>query len=98
MIDALISTRILVQFVGQICALILLRRRAPEMPRPYRMWFYPLPSLVALIGWVFIFATTDWPVIALGLGTLGLGAIFFFVWSWYTKRWPFANEVKTVGT
>ena len=92
-IDALISTRILVQFIGQILALILLRKRAPDMPRPYKMWLYPLPCLVALIGWIFIFATTAWPVILLGLGTLALGAVFFFVWSWYTKRWPFASDV-----
>ena len=90
-IDALISTRILVQFVGQILALILLRKRARDMPRPYKMWLYPLPCLVALIGWIFIFATTAWPVILLGLGTLALGAVFFFVWSWKTKRWPFAS-------
>src|SRR5881392_4000524 len=92
-IDALISTRILVQFVGQILALILLRKRAPEMPRPYRMWLYPLPSIVALGGWVFIFATTEWPVILIGLGTLAAGAIVFFVWSYYTERWPFAPAV-----
>src|SRR5437868_13437629 len=94
-IDALISTRILVQFIGQILALILLRKRAPEMRRPYKVWLYPLPCLVALIGWIFIFATTAWPVILLGLGTLALGAVFFFVWSWYTKRWPFAYEIPT---
>jgi hypothetical protein len=57
------------------------------------MWLYPLPCLVALIGWIFIFATTAWPVILLGLGTLSLGAVFFFVWSWYTERWPFASVV-----
>jgi amino acid transporter len=92
-IDALISTRILVQFIGQIFALILLRKRAPDMPRPYKMWLYPLPSIVALIGWVFIFATTPWPVVVLGLGTLVLGLVFFMVWSWYTGRWPFAAAV-----
>ena len=90
-IDALISTRILVQFVGQIFALILLRKRAPDITRPYKMLLYPLPCLIALIGWIFIFATTAWPVILLGLGTLALGAVFFFVWSRYTKRWPFAS-------
>ncbi len=94
-IDALISTRILVQFIGQIFALILLRRRAPDMPRPYKMWLYPLPSIIALIGWVFIFATTPWPVVVLGLGTLVLGVVFFLVWSWYTERWPFAPAVPT---
>src|SRR5260370_14852011 len=36
-IHALITTRILVQFVGQIGALTLLRSRAPDIPRPYRI-------------------------------------------------------------
>src|SRR5439155_96032 len=63
-IDALITTRILVQFIGQIGAVTLLRRRAPDLPRPYRMWLYPVPSLIALLGWIFIFATTPPMVIA----------------------------------
>ena len=88
-IDALITTRILVQFVGQIGALTLLRRRAPDMPRPYRMWLYPLPSLVALLGWIFVFATTPVSVIAFGLGALLLGVICFGAWSWKGKTWPF---------
>ena len=42
-IDALIATRILVQFIGQIAGVVLLRRRAPEMARPFRIWLYPVP-------------------------------------------------------
>ncbi|MDQ3653230.1 MAG: APC family permease [Acidobacteriota bacterium] len=90
-IDALITTRILIQFIGQLFAVMLLRRRAPEMPRPYRIWLYPIPNLVAFFGWIFMFATTDWPVILFGLGTLVLGVLFFFVWSWRSKLWPFAH-------
>ncbi|HKP13087.1 MAG TPA: APC family permease [Blastocatellia bacterium] len=93
-IDALITTRILIQFIGQIFAVALLRRRAPELPRPYRIWLYPVPSLVALAGWVFIFATSDWYIILFGLGTLALGVAFFFIWSWRTARWPFARAVE----
>src|SRR5436309_3088368 len=52
-IDALLTTRIMVQFIGQIGAVTLLRRRAPDLPRPYRMWLYPVPSLIALLGWIF---------------------------------------------
>jgi amino acid transporter len=88
-IDALITTRILVQFIGQIGAVTLLRRRAPDMPRPYRMWLYPLPSLVALLGWIFIFATTPPTVVAFGLGALALGVVCFGVWSWKGRTWPF---------
>jgi amino acid transporter len=89
-IDALITTRILVQFIGQVVALTLLRRQAPAMPRPFRVWLYPLPNLVALFGWIFLFATSGTEVIAFGLATLALGIGAFFAWSKWTRRWPFA--------
>lgn len=96
-IDALITTRILVQFIGQIFAVALLRSRAPEMPRPFRIWLYPLPGIIALVGWIFIFATSDWYIIVFGLGTLLLGALFFFGWSWRSQRWPFVPAVEAAG-
>ena len=49
-IDALITTRILVQFIGQVFAVMLLRASRPDMPRPFRMWLYPVPAIVALAG------------------------------------------------
>ena len=89
-IDALMTTRILVQFIGQIFAVTLLRRRAPAGERPYRIWLYPLPSLVALAGWIFIFATSEVKIILFGLGTLAAGMLFFLIWSFATRRWPFS--------
>jgi len=94
-IDALIVTRILVQFMGQVFGLILLRRRAPQLERPYRMWLYPVPALVALLGWIFVFATTQLRVIFFGVGVLALGCVAFAFWSWNTKRWPFGLEEAT---
>src|SRR4051812_20637762 len=96
-IDALITTRILVQFIGQIGAVTLLRRRAPDMPRPYRMWLYPLPSLVALLGWIFIFATTPVSVIAFGFAALLLGVACFGLWSGRQHSWPFAAVSSVSG-
>lgn len=93
-IDALITTRILVQFIGQIFAVELLRRQRPDMPRPYRIWFYPIPSLIALLGWIFIFATSDPRMIVFGLGTLVLGVFAFLLWTWRLKSWPFAAAVE----
>jgi amino acid transporter len=80
-IDALIAMRILVQFVGQIAALVWLRRRRPGMPRPYRMWLYPAPAAVALAGWLFVFVTTDFRVIAFGMTILAAGVCGFLIWS-----------------
>jgi amino acid transporter len=91
-IDALIVTRILVQFMGQTFGLMLLRRNAPDAPRPFRMWLYPVPALVALAGWIFVFATTQYEVILFGVGVLMLGLVAFLYWSWSTNGWPFAVE------
>lgn len=91
-IDALIVTRILVQFMGQVVGVMLLRRHAPDMPRPYRIWLYPIPAVVALLGWIFVFATTDPRVILFGVGVLALGCVAFLLWSRRTNRWPFGAK------
>jgi basic amino acid/polyamine antiporter, APA family len=90
-IDALLVTRIVVQFIGQVGAVVLLRRRQPGLPRPYRIWLYPLPLGIALVGWVFVFATTEPPVLAFGLGVLAIGVAVFALWSWRARAWPFAD-------
>jgi len=89
-IDALIVTRIVVQFMGQIVGLMLWRKTAPSIERPYRMWLYPVPALIALAGWIFLFATTDKQVIAFGVGALLVGCVAFLIWSKRSERWPFA--------
>jgi amino acid transporter len=88
-IDTLIATRILVQFIGQIAGVVLLRRRAPEMPRPFRIWLYPLPIAIAGAGWLFIFGTLDVRVALFGLGVLALGVVCFLGWSLRVRQWPF---------
>jgi amino acid transporter len=89
-IDALITCRIIVQFIGQVAAVVLLRRRAPDMPRPYRIWLYPMPCAVALLGWLFVFATSGRMIIQFSVGALLLGLMAFLLWSVRTRRWPFA--------
>jgi amino acid transporter len=93
-IDALIATRILVQFIGQIGGVVLLRRRAPDMPRPFRIWLYPVPVAIALAGWLFVFSTTGVQVMLFGVGVLGLGVLAFLAWSMRVRQWPFAGAVS----
>jgi amino acid transporter len=92
-IDALIATRIVVQFMGQIAGVVLLRRRAPSMARPFRIWLYPVPLVFAFAGWLFIFSTTGVYVLLFGLGVLALGVLCFLVWSARLRQWPFARDV-----
>jgi amino acid transporter len=53
-IAALVVLRILLQFGLQHVGVMVLRVRRPEMPRPFRMWLYPLPPLLALVGFGYI--------------------------------------------
>jgi len=88
-IDVLIATRIIVQFAGQIFAVALLRKNSPKMERPYRIWLYPLPSLIALAGWVFIYLTLDRKIIIFSLVALAAGVVSFLAWSRGASKWPF---------
>jgi hypothetical protein len=89
-IDAMLVTRILEQFLGQVFAVMLLRKRT-DLPRPYRMRLYPLPCLLALAGWLFVYLTSDTSFIILGLATLLAGVAVFFLWSWRARQWPFTQ-------
>jgi basic amino acid/polyamine antiporter, APA family len=88
-IDVLIATRIIVQFAGQIFAVALLRKNSPKMERPYRIWLYPLPSLIALAGWMFIYLTLDREIIKFSLVALAAGVVSFLAWSRGASKWPF---------
>ncbi|MBO0859424.1 MAG: amino acid permease [Chloracidobacterium sp.] len=89
-IDVLLAARIIVQFVGQIFSVALLRKNAPNRERPYRIWLYPLPSLIALTGWMFIYLTLDRKIILFSMVALAAGVISFLTWSRSASKWPFA--------
>ncbi len=88
-ITALITTRILEQFIGQIFGVMLLRRSQPDRPRPYKIWLYPIPCGLAFVGWLYLYLSAGLPFITLGLVTLALGVAAFVVWSKRTGEWPF---------
>ncbi len=51
----LILVQILLQFIWQCAAVILLRRYRRDIVKPFRMWLYPLPAIVSLTMWIYIF-------------------------------------------
>jgi APA family basic amino acid/polyamine antiporter len=85
-ISALLTSRILVQFLTQIMALQHLRKHRPEIERPFRMWLYPVPSAIAFAGWSYIFLTSGWRYIAFGLLTLVAGAGAYWLWARTSER------------
>ena len=89
-IAALLTTRIVVQFMGQVGALMLLRRHRPDLARPFKLWLYPLPCFVALAGWIFLLATTKPVFLMYGAVTLALGVGAYFLWAARQRVWPYA--------
>jgi amino acid transporter len=90
-ITALVTMRILVQFIGQIGAVMRLRQLKPNLERPFKMWLYPLPALLALLGWIFVFLTSGKQPILYSLLALALGIAAFLIWSKSRRSWPFAE-------
>ncbi|HEY1654221.1 MAG TPA: amino acid permease [Candidatus Tumulicola sp.] len=78
---------VLIQAIAQIVALGWLRRRVA--PAPFRMPLYPLPALIALIGWTLAFVYTGALAIGLGVTWLATGAIVFLFVARTRRWWPF---------
>jgi basic amino acid/polyamine antiporter, APA family len=92
-IAALVVIRIIVQFLVQAIGLIVLRIRRPDMPRPFRMWLYPLPALLAIAGFLFILFNRENAAKELRYAAVILttGIATFIFRSWRTREWPFSG-------
>ena len=88
-ITAIITMRIIVQFVGQGIGLLLYHHKMKNEGFPYRMFLYPIPAIVAIIVWAFIFRSAEPKFIMYALGVIGAGCILFAVKSNINKEWPF---------
>jgi fructoselysine transporter len=97
LIQLLTVVTVLVQALAQILALTVLRRRQPDLRRPYRMFLYPLPSIVAALGWVVIYgyANKNAPglhPIELSLLWVVVGVGAFALWARAKHEWPFGPK------
>jgi amino acid transporter len=80
-ISALLTSRILIQFVGQIVTVYYLRKTSMGPVSTYRMPIYPLPALLALAGWLFVFFTSGLVVLEYAILSLVAGVAVFFFWN-----------------
>ena len=103
LIAALIVIQTVLQFMAQCVAVMLLRRTNRQQPandsgrvegvahRLFRMPLYPLPALVALLGWAYIVATSHVRQILFAVA-LGVAGILVFLFRARSQReWPFVS-------
>jgi Amino acid transporters len=92
-ISMLTAVIVLVQAVAQIVALTVLRRRQPGLIRPYRQWLYPIPSLLALVGWIYVYHSAGSTSIILSLAWLAAGVVGYLIWGRTVRAWPFGPKL-----
>lgn len=76
-ITAIITMRIIVQFIGQSVGVIYWHLTKPADTRPFKMWLYPMPAVIGIIIWLFILFTSPWVYIAGAGGIILAGVIIF---------------------
>ncbi|WP_031079318.1 APC family permease, partial [Streptomyces sp. NRRL WC-3742] len=59
LIALLTTVMVIIQALAQIAAVTVLRKRQPNLARPYKMFLYPLPSIIAAIGWLTVYGYAD---------------------------------------
>jgi amino acid transporter len=93
-IAALVAIRIILQYILQQLGVILLRVQHPEMTRPFRLWLYPLPPLMALAGFLFIvFSRPDASREFVYAGVIAVtGSALYFARAYKRHEWPFLRN------
>ena len=91
-INMLVSAVIIVQSLSQIAAIVILRRSRPDMERPYRQWLYPLPTIIAAGGWIYLYLSASALSLILSGVWIVAGIIVFLIWAKINAAWPFSSQ------
>ncbi len=93
-IAALVVIRIMIQFLFQTVGVIVLRVRRPDLPRPFRMWLYPVPALLATMGFLFVLVERKHFLKEIRYAVILLiaGIVVYMVRSLRRKEWPFGKQ------
>lgn len=84
-ITAIVTMRILIQFVSQGVGLMAWHYRKPKEQRPYKMPLFPVPAIISIIIWLYLLFTSEWQYIAGAFGFIAAGVVLFFVRNRYGK-------------
>jgi APA family basic amino acid/polyamine antiporter len=93
-IGSLIATRVLIQYLPQTIGFFILRKRAPNLLRPFRMWFYPIPGIISLLGWVFVLSTVAARALLFALAVFLAGSAAYGIRARRRGEWPFQNRAE----
>ena len=79
LVSWLIQVQVLLRFIWQCAAVILLRKYRPDIPQPFTMWLYPWPAILSGALWLFIFFTGPMEGIVFSVAFLLTGIVAYSV-------------------
>jgi amino acid transporter len=95
-LDQLIQAMLVISILGTsmpiLGAFLMLRYYRRDLERPFRMWFFPAPLLVALAGWIYILSAIDFLYIAIGATLLAAGVAAYLVTARFNSEWPWGQN------
>lgn len=91
-IKSIITMRVFTQFIAQSCGLVLLRRRIGSGAMPWKMWLYPVPVVLTVVLWAWIYTGATPTQKIVGIAAPLLGAIVFLGLARYKNEWPWREE------
>lgn len=94
LINALVIIQILTQFAAQCVAVVLIRRYRQDIQRPFSMYLYPLPAILAFAGWIFILVSTGAVYIVAGVVTVAAAVLTYLIRARAKREWPFAQTLQ----
>jgi amino acid transporter len=77
-ISSILAMRIIVQFIAQGVGVSLLRKKTGVKDLPFKMWLFPLPVILSIAIWIFLFISTGWFALWGSLIAV-VGVIVYFV-------------------
>jgi amino acid transporter len=94
LVAALVVIRILLQFLLQHVGLIILRHTHPEMKRPFRVWLYPLPPIIAIVGFLYVLCSRPnfEREIFFAAVVVFTGTVVYMIRARVRGEWPFLRE------
>ena len=78
-ITAIIVMRIIVQFIGQAVGIILYHKYNKKDLFPFRMPLYPLPAILSIAVWIFIFFSAERSYYVGAMSLILVGAAVYFL-------------------
>jgi amino acid transporter len=77
---------VVTQNIPQVIALVVIRRHRKHIALPFRMWAYPLPAIIALVGFFFVLFSNERSMILFAIGFMLLCSAV------YVARTPLTSD------